>query len=184
MTDIANIMKDCRASMEKGIDAVKREFTSVRSGKAAPSMLDAVKVEAYGALVSLNQVASVNAPEPRALIVTPFDKGQIRAVEKAIRESGLGFDPAIQGTFIRVPLPAMNEQRRKELVKQMHKYVEDGHIAIRHARTHARELLKKMDAVSEDDVKHAEKELQKLHDDHIHKVDALSKAKEAEIMEV
>jgi ribosome recycling factor len=184
MTDIPNILKECRASMEKGIEAVKREFTSVRSGKAAPSMLDAVKVEAYGALVSLNQVASVNAPEPRALIVTPFDKGQIRAVEKAIRESGLGFDPAIQGTFIRVPLPAMNEQRRKELAKMVHKYAEDGHIAIRHARTHARDLLKKLDGVSEDDVKHAEKELQKMHDDHIHKVDALSKAKEAEIMEV
>jgi len=184
MTDIPNILKDCRASMEKGIEAVKREFTSVRSGKAAPSMLDAVKAEAYGALVSLNQVASVNAPEPRALIVTPFDKGQIRAVEKAIRESGLGFDPAIQGTFIRVPLPAMNEQRRKELAKMVHKYAEDGHIAIRHARTHARDLLKKLDGVSEDDVKHAEKELQKLHDDYIHKVDALGKAKEAEIMEV
>lgn len=184
MTAIPNILKECRASMEKGIEAVKREFTSVRSGKAAPSMLDAVKVEAYGALVSLNQVASVNAPEPRALIVTPFDKGQIRAVEKAIRESGLGFDPAIQGTFIRVPLPAMNEQRRKELAKMVHKYAEDGHIAIRHARTHARDLLKKLDGVSEDDVKHAEKELQKMHDDHIHKVDALSKAKEAEIMEV
>jgi ribosome recycling factor len=184
MTDIPNILKECRASMEKGIEAVKREFTSVRSGKAAPSMLDAVKVEAYGALVSLNQVASVNAPEPRALIVTPFDKGQIRAVEKAIRESGLGFDPAIQGTFIRVPLPAMNEQRRKELAKMVHKYAEDGHIAIRHARTHARDLLKKLDGVSEDDVKHAEKELQKLHDDYIHKVDALGKAKEAEIMEV
>ncbi|MBA4070466.1 MAG: ribosome recycling factor [Gemmatimonas sp.] len=179
-----NILKECRAAMEKGIDAVKREFSSVRSGKAAPSMLDAVKVEAYGALVSLNQVASVNAPEPRALIVTPFDKGQIRAVEKAIRESGLGFDPAIQGTFIRVPLPAMNEQRRKELAKMVHKYAEDGHIAIRHARTHARDLLKKLEGVSEDDVKHAEKDLQKLHDDHIHKVDALSKAKEAEIMEV
>jgi len=184
MTDIANIMKDCRASMEKGIEAVRREFTSVRSGKAAPTMLDAVKVEAYGALVSLNQVASVNAPEPRALIVTPFDKGQIRAVEKAIRESGLGFDPAIQGTFIRVPLPAMNEQRRKELAKMVHKYAEDGHIAIRHARTHARDLLKKLDNVSEDDVKHAEKDLQKLHDDYISKVDALGKAKEAEIMEV
>ncbi len=184
MTAIPNIVKDCRAAMEKGIDAVKREFGSVRSGKAAPSMLDAVKVEAYGALVSLNQVASVNAPEPRALIVTPFDKGQIRAVEKAIRESGLGFDPAIQGTIIRVPLPAMNEQRRKELVKQVHKYVEDGHIAVRHARTHARDLLKKLDGVSEDDVKHAEKELQKLHDDHIKKIDDLSKAKEAEIMEV
>ena len=184
MTTIPDILKDCRAHMDKGIEAVKREFLSVRSGKAAPSMLDAVKVEAYGALVSLNQVASVNAPEPRALIVTPFDKGQIRAVEKAIRESGLGFDPAIQGTMIRVPLPAMNEQRRKELVKVVHKYAEDGHIAIRHARTHAREVLKKLDGVPEDDVKHAEKELQKMHDDYIHKVDGLSKAKEAEIMEV
>jgi len=184
MNPIADILKDCRAHMEKGIDAVKREFTSVRSGKAAPSMLDAVKVEAYGALVGLNQVATVNAPEPRALIVTPFDKGQIRAVEKAIRESGLGFDPAIQGTFIRVPLPGMNEQRRKELAKMVHKFAEDGHIAIRHARTHARDLLKKLDGVSEDDVKHAEKELQKMHDDHIHKVDAMSKAKEAEVMEV
>ena len=184
MNPIADILKDCRAHMEKGIDAVKREFTSVRSGKAAPSMLDAVKVEAYGALVGLSQVATVNAPEPRALIVTPFDKGQIRAVEKAIRESGLGFDPAIQGTFIRVPLPGMNEQRRKELAKMVHKFAEDGHIAIRHARTHARDLLKKLDGVSEDDVKHAEKELQKMHDDHIHKVDAMSKAKEAEVMEV
>ncbi len=184
MTSIANILKDCRAQMEKGVDAVKREFTSVRSGKASPGMLDTVKVEAYGALVAMNQVATVNAPEPRALIVTPFDKGQIRAIEKAIRESGLGFDPAIQGNIIRVPLPAMNEQRRKELVKVVHKFVEDGHIAVRHARTHARELLKKLDGVSEDDVKHAEKELQKLHDDFIKTIDGLSKAKEAEIMEV
>jgi len=184
MTSIPNILKECRAQMDKGVDAVKREFLSVRSGKASPSMLDTVKVEAYGALVSMNQVAAVNAPEPRALIVTPFDKGQLRAIEKAIRESGLGFDPAIQGAVIRVPLPAMNEQRRKELVKLVHKFVEDGHIAVRHARTHARELLKKLDGVSEDDVKHAEKELQKMHDDYIKTIDGLSKAKEAEIMEV
>jgi ribosome recycling factor len=184
MNSIPDILKDCKAHMEKGVEAVKREFTSVRSGKATPSMLDTVKVEAYGALVALNQVASVNAPEPRALIVTPFDKGQVRAVEKAIREAGLGFDPAIQGALVRVPLPAMNEQRRKELVKVVHKFVEEGHIAIRHARTHAREQLKKLEGVSEDDVKHAEKDLQKMHDEYIHKVDALSKAKEAEVMEV
>ncbi|HEX7547315.1 MAG TPA: ribosome-recycling factor, partial [Gemmatimonadaceae bacterium] len=122
---IPNIVKDCRAQMEKGIEAVKREFASVRSGKASPSMLDAVKVEMYGSLMSFNQVASVSAPEPRVLLVTPFDKGQIRAIEKAIRESGLGFDPAIQGAIIRVPLPAMNEQRRKELAKLVHKYAED-----------------------------------------------------------
>jgi ribosome recycling factor len=147
-------------------------------------MLDVVKVEAYGALVSMNQVASVNAPEARVLLVTPFDKTQIKAIEKAIRESDLGLDPAIQGAIIRVPLPSMNEQRRKDLVKIVHKFAEDGHIAVRHARTHARDVLKKLDGVSEDDVKHAEKDLQKAHDEYIAKIDALTKAKEAEILEV
>jgi ribosome recycling factor len=181
---IPNILKDCRTQMEKGIDAVKREFGSVRSGKASPSMLDSVKVEMYGSLMSFNQVANVSAPEPRLLVVTPFDKTQIKAIEKAIRESGLGLDPAVQGAIVRVPLPSMNEQRRKELAKLVHKYAEDGHIAVRHARTHAREALKKLAGTSEDDVKHAEKDLQKAHDEFIAKIDALTKAKEAEIMEV
>ncbi len=181
---IPNILKDCRTQMEKAVEAVKRDFGSVRSGKASPSMLDGVKVEMYGSMMAFNQVANVSAPEPRLLVVTPFDKTQIKAVEKAIRESGLGLDPAVQGALIRVPLPSMNEQRRKELAKQVHKHAEDGHIAVRHARTHAREALKKMDGTSEDDVKHAEKDLQKAHDEFIGKIDALSKAKEAEIMEV
>jgi ribosome recycling factor len=129
-------------------------------------------------------VASVSAPETRVLIVTPFDKTQAKLIEKAIRESELGLDPSAQGAIIRVPLPSMNEQRRKELVKIVHKLAEDGKIAVRHARTHAREALKKMQGVSEDDVKHAEKDLQKVHDDYIHKIDDLIKAKEAEIMEV
>ena len=184
MTAIPNILKECRSSMEKGLEAAKREFGTVRSGKASPSMLDQVKVEMYGSLMAMNQCAQVSAPEPRVLIVTPFDKGQIKAIEKAIRESDLGLDPAVQGGVIRVPLPSMNEQRRKDLVKVLHKYAEDGRIAVRHARTHARELLKKLDGVSEDDVKHAEKDLQKAHDEFIGKVDAMMKAKEAEIMEV
>jgi ribosome recycling factor len=163
---------------------VKHEFSSVRSGKATPSMLDTVRVEMYGQQMQLNQVATINAPEPRVLIVTPFDKGQMKIVEKAIRESGLGLEPSTQGAIIRVPLPQMNEQRRKELVKIVHKYAEEGRVAIRHARTHGREGLKKLNGVSEDDVKHAEKDLQKLHDDYIHKIDELIKAKEAEIMEV
>jgi ribosome recycling factor len=132
----------------------------------------------------LNQVATVSAPEPRVLIVTPFDKSQTKAIEKAIRESDLGLEPSTQGPTIRVPLPAMNEQRRKELVKVVHKLAEEGKITVRHARTHAREVLKKLQGVSEDDVKHAEKDLQKVHDDFIHKIDELIKAKEAEIMEV
>ena len=184
MNSIPEILKESRASMDKDIAHVKHEFASVRSGKATPSMLDTVRVEMYGQQMQLNQVATINAPEPRLLIVTPFDKGQIKIVEKAIRESGLGLEPSTQSGFIRVPLPAMNEQRRKELVKVVHKYAEDGKVAVRHARTHARESLKKLNGVSEDDVKHAEKELQKLHDDYIHKVDELIKAKEAEIMEV
>jgi ribosome recycling factor len=184
MNTIQQIMKDTRGAMEKAVEAAKREFSGIHAGKASPSMLDTVKVEMYGTTMGLNQVATVSAPEPRLLIVTPFDKGQSKAIEKAIREANLGLDPAQQGGIIRVPLPSMNQERRKELVKVIHKFAEDGKIAIRHARTHGRELLKKLTGVSEDDVKHAEKDLQKLHDDFIHKVDDLIKAKEAEIMSV
>ena len=181
---IPQILKDCRASMEKGLESAKREFASVRSGKASPNMLDTVRVEMYGQHMMLNQVASIAAPEPRTILVTPFDKAQAKIIEKAIRDSDLGLEPSSQGGVIRVPLPQMNEQRRKDLVKVVHKLAEDGKIAVRHARTHARDALKKLNGVSEDDVKHAEKDLQKVHDDYIGKVDAMIKAKEAEIMEV
>jgi ribosome recycling factor len=184
MITIQQILKDTRTSMEKGIESTRREFSSIRSGKASPNMLDTVRVEVYGTAMTLNQVATVSTPEPRVLIVTPFDKGQIKVIEKAIRESDLGLEPSAQGNIIRVPLPAMNEQRRKELVKVVHKIAEEGKVAIRHARTHSRDALKKMQGVSEDDVKHAEKDLQKVHDDYIHKIDDMIKAKEAEIMEV
>jgi ribosome recycling factor len=181
---IPEIVKDCRTSMEKGLDAAKREFATVRSGKASPNMLDTVRVEMYGQQMTLNQVASIAAPEPRTILVTPFDKSQAKVVEKAIRDSDLGLEPSSQGGVIRVPLPSMNEQRRKDLVKIVHKLAEDGKIAVRHARTHARDALKKLSGVSEDDVKHAEKDLPKVHDDYIGKIDTMIKAKEAEIMEV
>ena len=184
MSSIQQILKDARGAMDKDIAHVKHEFSGIRSGKASPTMLDTVKVEMYGQAMMLNQVATISTPEPRLITVTPFDKSQIKAVEKAIRDAELGLDPSSQGTFIRVPLPSMNEERRRELVKVVHKLAEEGRIAIRHARTHGREGLKKLNGVSEDDVKHAEKDLQKLHDDYIHKVDELIKAKEAEIMEV
>ena len=184
MSTIQQIVTDCRTSMDKGLEAAKREFSSVRSGKAAPNMLDTVRVEMYGQQMMLNQVASIAAPEPRTILVTPFDKSQSKIVEKAIRDSDLGLEPSSQGGVIRVPLPSMNEQRRKDLVKIVHKLAEDGKIAIRHARTHARDGLKKLSGQSEDDVKHAEKDLQKVHDDYIGKIDAMIKAKEAEIMEV
>ena len=184
MSTIQQILKETRAAMEKGIESTRREFSTVRSGKASPTMLDTVRVEVYGTSMSLNQVATIAAPEPRVLMVTPFDKSQAKIIEKAIRDADLGLEPSTQGPTIRVPLPSMNEQRRKELAKLVHKYGEDGKIAVRHARTHARDGLKKLNGVSEDDVKHAEKDLQKIHDDYIHKIDDMIKAKEAEIMEV
>lgn len=184
MSTIQNILKDARAHMDKAIESTKHEFASIRSGKATSNMLDTVRVEVYGTLMNLNQVATVGTPEPRLLTVTPFDKGQIKVIEKAIREAGLGLDPVTQGPMIRIPLPQMNEERRRELVKVLHKFGEEGKIGVRHWRTDARERLKKLDGVSEDDVKHAEKDLQKLHDEYIAKIDALLKAKEHEIMEV
>jgi ribosome recycling factor len=184
MATIKELLQQGRTGMEKGLDLAKREFGTIRAGKASANMLDTVRVEVYGQSMALNQVASVAAPEPRLMIVTPYDKGQAKVIEKAIRDSDLGLEPSNMGGVIRVPLPALNEQRRKELVKVVHKLAEEGRVAIRHARTDARDRLKKLDGVSEDDKKHAEKELQKLHDDFISKVEALLKAKEAEIMEV
>ena len=184
MTTIPQITKDCRTAMEKSFEASKRELASIRTGKATASLLDTVRVEAYGQQMPLNQVAGVSAPEPRLLTVTPWDKGLITAIEKALRESDLGLNPQTQSGVIRVPLPALNEQRRKELVKVVHKLAEEARIGIRHARTAARDQLKKLEKIPEDDVKHAEKDLQKLHDDHIAKIDDMIKGKEADIMEV
>ncbi|MFL5558937.1 MAG: ribosome recycling factor [Gemmatimonadaceae bacterium] len=184
MTTIPQITKDCRTAMEKSFEASKRELASIRTGKASVSLLDTVRVDAYGQVMPLNQVGSISAPEPRLLTVTPWDKGLVSAIEKALRESDLGLNPQTQSGVIRVPLPALNEQRRKELVKVVHKLAEEARIAIRHARTAARDQLKKLEKTSEDEQKRAEKELQKLHDDYIGRIDESLKAKEAEIMEV
>src|SRR5688500_4631671 len=184
MATIKDILQNSRTATDKGIESSKRRVGSIRASKASPNMLDTVRVEAYGSSMSLNQVATVTAPEPRLILVTPFDKGQAKAIEKAIRESDLGVEPSNMGGVIRVPLPSLNEQRRKELVRVVHKLAEEGRVVIRHARTDARDKIKKLEGVSEDDKKHAEKDLQKLHDDYIAKIEALLKAKEAEIMEV
>lgn len=184
MITIPQINKDCRSQMDKSLESSKRELASIRTGKATTNLLDTVRVDAYGQQMPINQLASVAAPEPRLLTVTPWDKGLVTAIEKALRESDLGLNPSAQGGIIRVPLPSLNEERRRDLVKVIHKLGEEAKIGIRHARTEARDKLKKLDKTSEDDVKHAEKDLQKLHDDYIGKIDELLKGKEAEIMEV
>jgi ribosome recycling factor len=170
--------------MDRAVESARREFNSIRGGKASSSLLDTVRVEAYGQMMPMSQVASVSAPEPRLLTVTPWDKGLASAIEKAIRDSDLGLNPANQGGVIRVPIPALNEERRRDLVKVLHKLAEDGRIAVRRARGNARDAMKKLDKISDDDKKGAEKELQKLHDDTVGRIDELVKAKEAEIMEV
>jgi ribosome recycling factor len=184
MSTIPELTKHGRELMHKAVENTKREFSGIRSGKATTSLLDIVRVDAYGSSVPLNQVAMVAAPEARLLTVQPFDKSLSSAIEKAIREADLGLNPSSQGNLVRVPLPALSEERRRELVKVVHKLAEEGRIAVRHARTDALSRIKKLEKVSEDDKARAEKEVQKVTDEHIKQIDALIHAKEAEIMEV
>ncbi len=184
MSTIPELTKHGRELMHKAVENTKREFSGIRSGKATTSLLDIVRVDAYGSSVPLNQVAMVAAPEARLLTVQPFDKSLSSAIEKAIREADLGLNPSSQGNLVRVPLPALSEERRRELVKVVHKLAEEGRIAVRHARTDALSRIKKLEKVSEDDKARAEEEVQKVTDEHIKQIDALIHAKEAEIMEV
>lgn len=184
MSTIPELTKHAREAMHKAIESTKRELGGIRSGKASPTLLDVVRVDAYGSSMPLNQVAMVSAPEPRLLTVQPFDKGLSQAIEKAIRDAGLGLNPASQGNVIRVPLPMLSEERRKELVKVVHKLAEEGRITVRHARTDCLSKVKKLEKISEDDKARAEKDIQKLTDEHIRQIDGLIVSKEAEIMEV
>jgi len=184
MSTIPELVKHAKEMMHKAVESTKREFSGIRSNKASPNLLELGGVEAYGSTVPINQVAMVAAPEPRLITVQPFDKSLTQAVEKAIRDAGLGLNPATQGNLIRVPLPVLSEERRKELVKVVHKLAEDGRIAVRHARTDALSRVKKLEHISSDDKTRGEKDIQKLTDDHIKQIDGLIHAKEAEIMEV
>ncbi len=184
MSTIPELTKHGRELMHKAVESTKREFSSIRSGKASASLLDLVRVEAYGNSMPLNQVAMVAAPEPRLLTVQPFDKSLTQSIEKAIRDADLGLNPATQGNLIRVPLPALSEERRKDLVKVVHKLGEDGRIAVRHARTETLSKIKKLEKISEDDKTRAEKDIQKVTDEHIKQIETLIHAKEAEILEV
>ncbi len=184
VTGLQDHVRQAKQLMARAVEAVKREFATVRSGKATTSLLDLVKVEAYGSEMPLSQVASVAAPEPKLLTIQPWDKSLLKAVEKAILSSDLGLTPSNDGSVVRIPIPPLTEERRRELVKVVHKFAEEGRVAIRHARAEAISRIKKTEHVSEDEKKHAEKDVQKLHDDHLKQVDAAVKAKEAEIMEV
>jgi ribosome recycling factor len=180
-------LQKARQRMESAIEALRREFSGVRTGKASPALLDTVRVEAYGSLVPLNQVGTVAAPEPRLLTVQPWDKSVIHAIEKAIQGSDLGLNPSNDGNLIRIPIPPLTEERRKEYVRVLHKLAEEGRVAIRLARKDANDEVKhrqKDEGLSEDDVRREQAEVQKLTDQYIHKVEEILKHKEAEVMEV
>ena len=184
---IQEIVKDASNRMDKSVEALRNELHKIRTGKATTALLDGVKVDAYGSHMPLNQVASVSVLDVHTLAVQPWDRGTIQAIEKAILTADLGLNPANDGTLIRVPIPALNEERRKEFVKLVRRFGEDAKVALRNVRRDANEHLKKAekdDHASEDDRKKAEKQVQDLTDKHIATIDGLLKGKEVEIMEV
>jgi ribosome recycling factor len=180
-------LQKARQQMEGAIEALRREFATVRTGKASPALLDSIRVEAYGSQLPLNQVGTVAAPEPRMLTIQPWDKKMLTAVEKAIQMSDLGVNPSNDGNIIRIPLPPLTEERRREYAKMLHKMAEEARVAIRHARKEANDDVKhrqKGEGLSEDDIRREQNEVQKVTDQFITKVDELLKHKEAEVMEV
>jgi ribosome recycling factor len=180
-------VNDARTHMEKAVEAMRREFSSVRTGKATPTLLDTVRVDAYGSKMPINQVGTVSAPEPRLLIIQPWDKGLLKAIETGITQADLGLNPSNDGNIIRVPIPQLTEERRKDMVKVLHKLAEEGRVAIRHARQEANKDLKKKQGdheLSEDDAHRQMEQVQKLTDEYISKIDQLLKVKEQEVMEV
>jgi ribosome recycling factor len=179
--------KDIQRRMDGAIGAFKHDLASLRTGRASANLLDPISVQAYGAPMPINQVATVSVPEPRMIAVSVWDKQLVGAVDRAIRESNLGFNPIVDGTNLRIPLPELNEQRRKELVKIAHQYAENAKVAVRHVRRDGMENAKKAEKdgeLSQDDARTQHDRVQKMTDETITSVDTLLAEKEAEIMQV
>lgn len=184
---LEKVYKETKERMQKSVESVISEMQTVRTGKASPHLLDHVKVEAYGSAMPLNQLATVNAPEPRLLTVQVFDKGTVGDVVKAIHKADLGLNPAVDGNLIRLAIPQLNEERRMELVKHCKTIAENGRVAIRNIRRDANDQLKKMQKdkeLSEDQEADGHDEVQKMTDDLIKEIDAALEKKEKELMEV
>ena len=178
-------LQETRERMDETLSAVRRDFSTIRTGKASPAVLDTVRVEAYGAKVPLNQVATVSAPEPSLLVVQPFDPSLLGEIEKGIQAADLGLNPANDGRIIRVPIPPLTEERRKEYVRLLSKMAEEGRVSIRHARRDANEALKERKSAGElsDDEAHREGEaVQKLTNEYIERIDELLEGKKNEVM--
>ncbi len=187
MSDFSSIKTDAIQRMNKTLDSLKADFGGLRAGRAHVSLLDGIMVEAYGSMTPLAQVGTVSVPDARTLSVSVWDRGLAKAVEKAIMESDLGLNPASDGQLIRIPIPPLSEERRKELLKVAGKYAENNKVAIRNIRRDALDEIKKLkkdNAISEDEEKRFENEVQKLTDDSIKKIDDMVAQKEKDIMQV
>ncbi len=179
--------KDLKRRMDGAATAFQHDLASLRTGRASANLLDPIHVEAYGASMPVNQVATVSVPEPRMISVAVWDQSMVQAVDKAIRESNLGFNPIVDGSTLRIPLPELNEERRKELVKIAHQYAESARVAARHVRRDGMEYLKKAEKdgdISQDDARSQSDRVQKMTDETISAIDKLLTDKEAEIMQV
>ena len=184
---MSDFVKDAESKMLKTIEAVKADFASVRAGRANASVLDRVQVEYYGSPTPLNQVASISSPDPRQLVIQPWDSSLLREIEKAILTSELGINPQNDGKVIRLTFPQLTEERRKELTKQVHKYAEGGKVAVRNIRRDVMDKIKaakKMSEITEVDAKDYEKKLQDVTDKYVKKLDELAAEKEKELMSV
>ena len=184
---LADLAKDAEQRMKKTVDATQHDFSTIRTGRANPSLLDGITVDYYGSPTALNQVAGITLPDSRQLVITPYDRSTVAAIEKAIKQSDLNINPVNDGTSIRLTIPPLTEERRKEFVKILGKKAEEGKISIRKVRQNANDqgkaLVKKGEA-SEDESKRSQDSLQKLTDRYILEIDRIAKAKEAELMEV
>jgi ribosome recycling factor len=184
---IDDLIADATRRMDKSIEATHEHFNTLRTGRASAALLDRITVDYYGTQTPLKQLASINVPEPRSLTVQPFDPSSIKAIEKAIMESDLGLTPSNDGKLIRLPVPQLTEERRKDLVRVARQMAEEGRVAVRNVRRdlmhHLKELVVNGD-VGDDEERRAEEKAQKLTDEHVHRIDEMLKRKEAEIMEV
>jgi ribosome recycling factor len=182
-----DVINDAKIHMQKAVDATRREFGGVRTGRATPALLERITVEYYGVPTPVTQVATVTVPDPRLLVVQPWDKSLVKDVERAILKSELGLTPSTDGVVIRLPIPGLTEERRRDLVKVVRRHAEDGRVAIRNIRRDHKDRLSQLEKagkISEDEGRRAVEELQKLTDRYIKEIDGLLAAKESEIMEV
>lgn len=187
MADIAGALKDAETKMNKAVEVAKDDFATIRTGRAHPALFNKIMVDYYGTYTALSQLASIQIPEARMAIVSPFDKGAMASIEKAIRESDLGVNPGGDGNVIRVNFPQLTEERRKEFIKVARGKAEDSKISIRSIRRTAKEAMEKLEKdglIGKDDLTRGEKDLEKVTSDHVAKIDELLKHKEAELLEV